>query len=88
MIVVELPHQAAAGDTWGISGPRFLAWYIVALFVALVIALIVRERTGRTVSTDSPGDLPAPAEIAYLTRGRIDAVLTALAALRAAGVVE
>jgi uncharacterized protein (TIGR04222 family) len=74
-----------AADTWGISGPRFVALYAVVAGVTLTAALFWRFalRAGRGESlTARP---PGPAEVAYLNQGPRLALYSSLAALRAAG---
>ncbi|MET8068086.1 hypothetical protein ABZS65_31150, partial [Micromonospora sp. NPDC005313] len=48
---------------WGVSGPIFLLDYLGAVAVAVVIALAVRELTGRRTR----GATPDRVELAYLT---------------------
>jgi uncharacterized protein (TIGR04222 family) len=77
---------AASGDTWGISGPRFLQIYALLGVTALVIALIWRALATR--GTDPGGyQPPGPVELAYLAGGPRLAAQAALAGLRCAGVV-
>ena len=78
---------AARGDTWGIPGPTFLALYLVAAAVLIVLAVyaVVAGLTGRV---DPPARQLSPEEIGYLAGGRRQAYLTALTALRAQGLVE
>jgi uncharacterized protein (TIGR04222 family) len=74
-----------AADTWGISGPRFVALYAVLAGIAFIAALFWRFalRAGRGESlTARP---PGPAEVAYLHQGPRLAMYSSLAALRAAG---
>jgi uncharacterized protein (TIGR04222 family) len=52
-----------AGDTWGISGPDFLAFYIVAAVVLAAYSLWMRLRAGGSgtdVGAPNPDDRPAP----------------------------
>jgi uncharacterized protein (TIGR04222 family) len=76
----------ASGDTWGIPGPTFLALYLGAIAVALVVVLVRRHTMagGRTV----PGaDQLTAQQAAYLTGGPDQAVYSAVAALRSAGLI-
>lgn len=75
----------ASGDTWGIPGPQFLAGYLVLSVITVATALIVRHgigpsgpRTPRVLSPVELGMLVSPG----------NAVLTSLAHLRAAGIVD
>jgi uncharacterized protein (TIGR04222 family) len=77
---------AAAGDTWGIPGPTFLAFFFGALLVISVLAALHRYvlfagRTGADVSS------LGPQQVAYLGGGDKIAVYTAIAGLRAAGAI-
>jgi uncharacterized protein (TIGR04222 family) len=77
---------AAAGDTWGISGPTFLVFFISALIGVVVLSAIHRRIlfAGR-----SGGDAARlhPQQVAYLTgRDRL-AVYASLGGLRAAGAI-
>ncbi|MDR7321370.1 TIGR04222 domain-containing membrane protein [Catenuloplanes sp. NPDC020197] len=77
---------AASGDTWGIPGPTFLALYLGAVAVALVIVLVRRHSmaAGRQV----PGtDHLTAQQAAYLTGGSDLAVYSAIAGLRAGGLI-
>lgn len=77
---------SASGDTWGIPGQTFLALYIGAAAVALVIVLVRRHTMagGKTV----PGaDQLTPQQAAYLTGGPDLAVYSAVASLRSAGLI-
>jgi uncharacterized protein (TIGR04222 family) len=80
---------AAAGNTWGISGPRFLGVYAL-LFVGVLVAvrlLRLRPTAGRSdVPPPDPRELH-PYELAYLNGGPTLAANAALAGLRAAGVL-
>jgi uncharacterized protein (TIGR04222 family) len=77
---------AAPGDTWGIPSHTFLMIYLVAAAVLVVLAVyaVVSGFTGRT---DAPTTQLSPEEVGYLAGGRRQAYLTALAALRAQGLV-
>src|SRR5262245_50544605 len=78
---------AAAGDTWGISGPRFLELYAILAVSGLIFTLIWRRIATRG------GDLatlrqPHPVELAYLNGGETLTLHTSVAGLRCAGAVE
>jgi uncharacterized protein (TIGR04222 family) len=75
---------AAAGDTWGIPGPTFLAYFIGALLVIAVLSALHRYvlfagRSGADVSR------LGPQQAAYLSGGDKIAVYAAVAGLRASG---
>lgn len=78
-----------ANDTWGISGPTFLALYGAVVVVVLVVGLRERRRLARP---DRPaaqrdwGELPQ--EVAYLHGGADLAVYSALSALHQTGAVR
>ncbi|MEV0072169.1 TIGR04222 domain-containing membrane protein [Amycolatopsis sp. NPDC050768] len=67
-------------ETWGISGPQFLAWYGIAL--ALVLAVqVVWPRVARTRAVEHTGELPDVYHLAYLAGGPERVADTAIAAL-------
>lgn len=71
-------------DTWGIPGPTFLAYYLIALAAITVIAVIHRRiatRGDRTARLEHLG----PQQIAWLNGGDRLAVYSAMGGLRAAG---
>jgi uncharacterized protein (TIGR04222 family) len=77
---------AAAGDTWGIPGPTFLAYFVGALLAIAVLSALHRYvlfagRSGADVSR------LGPQQVAYLGGGDKIAVYTALAGLRASGAI-
>ncbi len=78
---------AAPGDTWGISGPDFLAVFAGAAVVFGLLALMDRFLVTRR-ATGSPRRQAEPVEVAYLNGGAARAVHASLAGLRAAGLVE
>jgi uncharacterized protein (TIGR04222 family) len=75
-------------QTWGISGPRFLAIYAVLLALTVLVAAIDRRRrTGGPVRMD-PG-MPLDAyEVAVLNGGEQLAATAAVANLRKAGALR
>ena len=77
---------AAPGDTWGISGPDFLAVFAGAALVFGLLALLDRFLITRR-ATGSPRRRAEPVEVAYLNGGAARAVHASLAGLRAAGLV-
>lgn len=80
-----MPVSVASGDTWGISGPMFLALLIAAFVSAMVLSSALRSLAARGRS--GPRDLH-PYEVAYLVGGRDRAIAASLAALRAGQVIE
>lgn len=76
---------AAQGDTWGIPGPAFAGFYLLAMVVVVAATIIIRRAIhgGR----DAARELH-PYEVAYLIGGGRRAVATAVAGLRADGAVE
>src|SRR5688572_16962227 len=80
---------AAAGDTWGISGPTFIVGYLVLAVVVFVLATATRRARTNPPGSRSTGDLSArPHDIAYLNGGATLAVLSALGSLRLRGLVS
>lgn len=78
----------SAGDTWGISGPAFLAAYL--LLAAAVWITTVRVRHGLAGGRHDrlAGDPVArPHDVAYLNRGADLAVTSALTAMHLTGTV-
>jgi hypothetical protein len=75
-------------QTWGISGPRFLAVYAVLLALTVLVAVIDRRRrTGGPVRVD-PG-MPLDAyEVAVLNGGEQLAATAAVANLRKVGALR
>ncbi|MEV4756223.1 TIGR04222 domain-containing membrane protein [Micromonospora sp. NPDC049559] len=76
---------AAADDTWGISGPAFLAFYFAAVCVLLLAAVAHRAYlfAGRSRRPEELG----PQQVAYLNGGERLALYTSLGGLRGAGAV-
>ncbi|MGW5673410.1 TIGR04222 domain-containing membrane protein, partial [Micromonospora sp. NPDC003776] len=77
---------AAPGDTWGIPGPVFLRWYLLAAAV-LVVGTVIHRFRGLSGSTAGTGGQLGPQQVAYLNGGDQLAVWTALGGLRRAGAV-
>ncbi|WP_176921166.1 TIGR04222 domain-containing membrane protein [Pseudonocardia oroxyli] len=76
-------------DTWGISGPTFLALYSALIVVVLVVGLRERRRLARPDHPTTPRDWgELPQEVAYLHGGADLAVYSALSALHQAGAVQ
>ncbi|WP_306209338.1 TIGR04222 domain-containing membrane protein [Actinoplanes sp. RD1] len=73
-------------DTWGISGPAFLALFFAAVVAVLVAAAVHRRILFRGDRSTSIGSL-GPQQIAYLNGGDRLAVYAALSGLRSAGAV-
>ncbi len=78
---------AVAGDTWGISGPRFLVLY-GAIFVVAVLAVLVARRVIRSGGQPSGGHrsmaqriATVPTDVAFLNDGKTLALSAALSAL-------
>lgn len=83
-----MPFATTPGDTWGISGPAFLAAYL--LLAAAVWVASARAR--RALAGDGPDRLTGPAptdphDLAYLNGGPDLAVTSALAAMHLTGTV-
>ncbi|MEU2615772.1 TIGR04222 domain-containing membrane protein [Micromonospora sp. NPDC007271] len=74
----------ASGDTWGIPGPTFLAVYITAAAVILLVCGVHRHLVRRGRTSKEPVDAESAA---YLSGGAQLAIWTALAGMRRAGVV-
>lgn len=77
---------AAAGDTWGISGPTFLTYFLAAAAVVVVGSILHRTRLFA-----GPRDPHRPRltseQAAYLNRGPRLAVYAALGGLRSSGAI-
>ncbi|MFC0504679.1 TIGR04222 domain-containing membrane protein [Micromonospora costi] len=77
---------AAPGDTWGISGPTFLRFYLAA--AALVVALAVVHRIRLFAGTDDGSAQPlGPQQVAYLNGDAPLAVHAAVGGLRSSGAI-
>ncbi|MGI5519692.1 TIGR04222 domain-containing membrane protein [Micromonospora sp. CA-259024] len=79
--------HAASGDTWGISGPTFLRYYIVAAAVVVAIAVYHRIRLAAGAGTAPTADPLGPQQVAYLNGGPRLAVHAALGGLRGSGAI-
>ncbi len=81
-----------SGDTWGISGPLFLAVYVPLLAASWAAILLFRRsrkatRHKETIKAAAERLATQPVDAAYLNKGRTLAVVSALSALHAAGAV-
>ena len=79
--------HAASGDTWGISGPTFLRYYIAAAVLVVAIAAYYRIRLAAGSSAAMTADPLGPQQVAYLNGGPQLAVHAALGGLRGSGAV-
>jgi len=70
-------------DTWGISGPDFLVFYVVLLLLAMVAARLARRLLGPTDASDGAG--LGPYEAALLNGGEGLALNAAFASLHGDG---
>jgi uncharacterized protein (TIGR04222 family) len=70
-----------AADTWGISGPRFLLYFVAAAIVAFFVSGFIRRALYS--GAVQPGWEPNAEQLAYFAGGPRQAVLAALAGLRA-----
>lgn len=77
---------AAQEDTWGISGPAFVDFYLVAGVVLILLSLM--NRIAITANLVSEDRALTAEETAYLGGGARLAVIASLAGLRAAGSVD
>ncbi|MCO8276358.1 TIGR04222 domain-containing membrane protein [Actinoplanes sp. TRM 88003] len=71
-------------DTWGISGPTFLTYFIGATIAIAIIAAVHRKalfRGDRSARVDNLG----PQQVAYLNGGDRLAIYSSMGGLRAAG---
>ncbi|MGW3620192.1 TIGR04222 domain-containing membrane protein [Micromonospora arida] len=78
---------AASGDTWGISGPTFLRYYIAAAVLVVAIVAYHRIRLAAGSSAAMTADPLGPQQVAYLNGGPQLAVHAALGGLRGSGAV-
>ncbi|MFI6243670.1 TIGR04222 domain-containing membrane protein [Micromonospora sp. NPDC050795] len=79
--------HAASGDTWGISGPTFLRYYIAAAILLVAIVAYQRFRLAVGSSGAMTADPLGPQQVAYLNGGPQLAVHAALGGLRGSGAV-
>ncbi|MFC7548626.1 TIGR04222 domain-containing membrane protein [Plantactinospora sp. GCM10030261] len=82
---------AAAGDTWGVPGPTFLAIYLTLAAAATVGAVVSRIRVSAPDPNSTVGDHSGqlhPQQTAYLNGGPRLAVYTTLGALRGTGSID
>ncbi|MEV4122851.1 TIGR04222 domain-containing membrane protein [Micromonospora sp. NPDC049645] len=77
----------ASGDTWGIPGPTFLRFYLVAAAVVLTFAVYERVRMAAGSNAAMTADPLGPQQVAYLNGGPQLAVHAALGGLRGSGTV-
>jgi uncharacterized protein (TIGR04222 family) len=70
-----------AADTWGISGPRFLLYFAVAALASFFLSGFIRRALYR--GSVRAGWEPDAEQLAYFSGGARQAVLAALAGLRA-----
>ncbi|MGW1452353.1 TIGR04222 domain-containing membrane protein [Micromonospora sp. NPDC002411] len=79
--------HAASGDTWGISGPTFLRYYLLATAVVVVVAVYHRIRLAANSTTAMTADPLGPQQVAYLNGGPRLAVNAAIGGLRGSGAI-
>lgn len=79
--------HAASDDTWGISGPTFLRYYLAAAIVVVLIAAYHRVRLAAGSTGAMTADPLGPQQVAYLNGGPRLAVHAALGGLRASGAI-
>lgn len=76
------------GDTWGISGPAFLLFYVVLAAVVLIASVRARRAVTRTGSAEPVSSIRTrPHDVAYLNGGTELALVSALTALRLRGAI-
>ena len=78
----------ATTETWGITGPEFLLLYALVAGVVLVAALVSRSSIRAREPEGGAGRADDPYLVAQLNRNDKLALLAALSALRAAGLIE
>ncbi|WP_406071447.1 TIGR04222 domain-containing membrane protein [Micromonospora sp. NBC_01638] len=78
---------AASGDTWGIPGPTFLRYYLVAAAVVVAIAVYHRVRLALGSGAVAMAGPLGPQQVAYLNGGPQLAVHAALGGLRGSGAI-
>ncbi|MEW1588758.1 TIGR04222 domain-containing membrane protein [Micromonospora vinacea] len=79
--------HAASGDTWGISGPTFLRYYLVAVAVVVATAVYYRIRLAAGSTAAMTAEPLGPQQVAYLNGGPQLAVHAALGGLRGSGAI-
>ena len=79
--------RAASGDTWGISGPTFLRYYLVAAALVVAVAVYHRVRLAAASNAAMTADPLGPQQVAYLNGGPRLAVHAALGGLRGSGAI-
>ncbi|MBM0280023.1 TIGR04222 domain-containing membrane protein [Micromonospora tarensis] len=79
--------HAASGDTWGISGPTFIRYYLVAAVVLVAIVVYHRVRLAAGSVSALTADPLGPQQVAYLNGGPRLAVHAALGGLRGSGAI-
>lgn len=80
------PVIAAPGDTWGVSGPTFLKFYLAAVAVIIGMALLFRLLPPPVTRSESLDQL-TPAQAAYLNGGEKLAIYAAIGELRTVGAI-
>ncbi|WDZ84176.1 TIGR04222 domain-containing membrane protein [Micromonospora cathayae] len=81
-----MTQLAAAGDTWGISGPAFLAIYL-SFAILVVLGSVVHRAWLFGGSNRSRYDQLGPQQVAYLNGGARLALYSAIGALRSVGAI-
>ena len=75
------------GETWGISGPAFLLFYVVLAVVVLIASIRARRAVTRAGAAEPVTAIRTrPHDVAYLNGGAELALVSALTALRLRGV--
>ncbi|AYJ49501.1 TIGR04222 domain-containing membrane protein [Rhodococcus sp. P1Y] len=70
--------------TWGIDGPTFLRWYLVAALLAIVVPAAISSSTRGNGRALAPSRVLTPPEVGALTSD-YQALIASLSVLRAAG---
>ncbi len=86
---VQLARSRFAGNTWGMAGPQFLAWYVL-LGSAAVVTMVVLLR-GATRGNGLPpmnAKTLSPMQIAVLNGGVVLPAVVALTELRSRGLID
>ena len=79
--------MAAAGDTWGIGGPLFLAVYAVLAVAVVVVVTRVRRALADVPTRPAPGLDRLPYDVALLNGGAELALCAALSAMHRTGTI-